>query len=216
MNTNKTDYATGGLIGFFAGIFLIPMLINIGNQGYPALKSYPVLLAAPWVAAFLIVFGVRLGKFLARFLPVFDQLSRFGAVGILNTSIDFGVLNLFSLLTGATAGIQIGGFNIPGQILAIANSYFWNKYWVFRQNGENQQEQDLVKFLTVTIIGLILNSTLVVIATTYITPPLGLAGATWLNIAKIFVTLFTLVWNFMGYKFFVFASKTSPAKPAAS
>lgn len=205
--TDKTDYAIGGLIGFFAGIFLIPVLINIGNQGHAILKSYAVLMLAPWVMALAIVFGIWLGKFLARFLPVFDQLSKFGAVGILNTSIDFGILNLFSLITGATAGIKIGGFNVPGQILAIANSYFWNKYWVFSQNGQNHQEQDLVKFLTVTIIGLILNSTLVVIATTYVTPPFGLSGATWLNAAKVFVTLFTLIWNFVGYKFFVFVGK---------
>ncbi|MBI3442896.1 MAG: GtrA family protein [Candidatus Sungbacteria bacterium] len=207
MHTHRTDYAIGGLVGFFAGIFLIPVLINIGNQGNTILKSYPVLMLAPWVMAVAIVFGVWLGRFLGRFLPFFLQLSKFGAVGILNTSIDFGVLNLFSLITGATAGIVIGGFNIPGQILAIANSYAWNKYWVFSQNGQNRQEQDLAKFLGVTIIGLVLNSTLVVVATTYVTPPFGLSGATWLNVAKIFVTLFTLIWNFLGYKFFVFVGK---------
>lgn len=211
--TNKTDYAIGGLIGFFAGIFLIPVLINIGNQGHAILKSYAVLMAAPWAMAVAIVFGVWLGKFLARLLPVFHQLSKFGAVGILNASIDFGILNIFSIVTGTTAGIKIGGLNIPGVALAVANSYFWNKYWVFSQGkGQNRQEQDLAKFLGVTIIGLILNSTLVVIATTYVTPPLGLAGATWLNIAKVFVTLFTFIWNFTGYKFFVFVSKDGAAR----
>lgn len=204
---NKTDYAIGGLIGFFAGIFLIPVLINIGNHGHAGLKGYVVLMGAPWVGAAAIICGVWLGKFLARFLPMFHQLSKFGAVGILNTSIDFGLLNIFSLVSGVTAGIVVGGYNIPGQIVAITNSYFWNKYWVFRQDGKNKQEQDLGKFLAVTIIGLVLNSALVVVATTSITPPFGLAGATWLNIAKVFVTLFTLIWNFTGYKFFVFVSK---------
>ena len=208
--TNKTDYAIGGLIGFFAGMFVIPVLINLG-QSNPALKNYPVLMAAPWIGAIAIVFGVWLGKFLARFLPFFAQLGKFGAVGILNTSIDFGVLNLFSLVTGAVAGIQIGGFNIPGQTLAITNSYLWNRYWVFRQSGQDRREQNLAKFLAVTIIGLILNSVLVVIATTYMTPPFGLSGATWLIAAKVFITLFTLVWNFTGYKFFVFVGKSDTA-----
>lgn len=206
--TTKTDYAIGGLVGFFAGIFLIPMLINLG-QSSPVLTSYSVLMAAPWAAAVAIAFGVWLGKFLTRFLSVFNQLSKFGAVGILNTAIDFGTLNLFSLITGATAGIQIGGFNIPGQVFAITNSYFWNKYWVFKSGEQDRHEQNLAKFLTVTIIGLALNSTLVVVATTYITPPFGLSGATWLNISKVFVTLFTLIWNFVGYKFFVFVGKNS-------
>lgn len=204
--THKIDYAIGGLIGFFAGIFIIPMLINLG-QSNPVLKSYAVLMAAPWVVAIAIVLGVWLGKFLTRFFPFFDQLSKFGAVGILNTSIDFGILNIFSLVTGVTAGVLVGGYNIPGLVLATTNSYLWNKYWVFRQDGQNRQEQNLIKFLTVTIIGLLLNSTLVVIATTYVTPPFGLSGATWLNVAKVFVTFFTLIWNFMGYKFFVFVGK---------
>ena len=209
--TNKTDYAIGGIIGFFTGIFLILVLINIGNQGHAILKSYGVLMAAPWAMAVAIIFGIWLGKFLARFLPVFNQLSKFGAVGILNTAVDFGTLNLFSLITGATAGIKIGGFNVPGQVIAIANSYFWNKYWVFSHGAQTQQKQDLPKFLAVTISSLILNSALVVILTTYITPPFGLSGATWLNAAKVFITAFTLVWNFVGYKFFVFVSKSSPS-----
>ena len=210
--SNKTDYAIGGLVGFFAGIFIIPMLINLGNHGHAALKSYGVLLAVPWVVAVAIVVGVMLGKFLARSMPFFNQLSKFAAVGILNTAIDFGVLNLFSILTGATAGIIIGGYNIPGQALAITNSYLWNKHWVFQRAGQSRTEQDLPKFLAVTASGLILNSVLVVVATTYVTPPFGLAGATWLNIAKIFVTAFTLVWNFVGYKFFVFARPGEPVK----
>ena len=206
--TNKTDYAIGGLVGFFAGIFIIPLLINVGNQSHHFLKSYAVLMAAPWVMAIAIIFGVWLGKFLSRSMPVFSQLSKFAAVGILNAAIDFGTLNLFSLITGATAGIKIGGLNVPGVAIAVINSYFWNKHWVFRGGGQSQAQQDLPKFLAVTATSLILNSVLVVVATTYITPPFGLSGATWLNIAKIFVTVFTLVWNFVGYKFFVFVGKS--------
>lgn len=206
--TNKTDYAIGGIIGFFAGIFAIPVLINIGNQGHAILKSYALLMLAPWAMAVAILFGIWLGKFLTRFLPVFNQLSKFGAVGILNTAIDFGTLNLFSLITGTTAGIKIGGFNIVGVAFAVINSYFWNKYWVFNHGAQTQQEQDLSKFLAVTISGLILNSVLVVVLTTAIAPLFGLSGAIWLNVAKIFITLFTLVWNFIGYKFFVFIPPT--------
>ena len=205
--TKKMDYVLGGFIGFFAGIFMIPLLINIGNQGHPVVKGYAVLMLAPWVMALAIVCGIWLGKFLARRLAFFDQLSKFGAVGILNASIDFGVLNLFSILTGATAGIKIGGFNVPGVALAVVNSYLWNKHWVFQSGGQGKGQQDLPRFLAVTIIGLVLNSTLVVLATTYVTPPFGLTGAVWLNIAKVLITLFTLVWNFLGYKFFVFAKK---------
>lgn len=202
--SNKTDYAIAGLIGFFAGIFIIPMLINLG-QSNPVLKSYAVLMAAPWIATVAIIFDVWLGKFLARFrfFSVFDQLSKFGAVGILNTSIDFGILNLLSLITGVTAGIAVGGYNLPGVSVAVVNTYFWNKFWVFRQGGD-KSFGDIPIFLLVTISGIVGNSVIVVLGAAYL-PHLvpGKAGIL-LNLAKLFATAFSLAWNFLGYKFFVF------------
>lgn len=203
--TNKTDYAIGGLIGFFAGIFLIPMLVNLG-QSNPVLKSYAVLMAAPWVMAIAIVFGVWLGKFLARFLPVFDQLSKFGAVGILNTSIDFGILNLLSLMTGVAAGIAVGGYNLPGVSIAVVNTYFWNKFWVFRQGG-HKSFGDIPVFLLVTVSGIVGNSIIVVLGTAYLPHLVPGKASILLNLAKLFATAFSLAWNFLGYKFFVFAGK---------
>ncbi len=86
------------------------------------------------------------------------QLAKFAAVGILNTAINFGVLNLASLLTGITAGLAIGGLNIPATIVAAANSYAWNKLWVFKKEEPKKSWRDIIPFAVVTTVGALITS----------------------------------------------------------
>ncbi len=205
----KTDYAIAGLVGFFAGLAIVPTAYAVG------VHSAPTLLALPWIGAACIVFGVWLGGFLSRWVPIFAQLGKFGAVGILNTAIDFAVLNILSKVLGITAGIILGGVNLPGFAIAVVNSYFFNKLWVFRdrQQGESLLH-DFPRFFAVTLIGVALNSGLIIVLTTYAPFLAGLAPATRLNLAKASATIVTLIWNFAGYKLIVFRAQSSGAKTA--
>ena len=195
---NKTDYAIAAFVGFFGGIFAIPTAYNLG------LRDPYVLLALPWVGALLWAAGIWLGNILARRVAFLAQFSKFVAVGFLNTAIDFGVLNLLSRLSGVTAGLIIGGVNLPGFLVAIFNSYLWNKLWVFGDRGSGPLFRDFPKFFAVTGIGVLLNSGIVILLTTYVPPLLGMSAEVWLNASKVAATLITLFWNFAGYKFVVF------------
>ncbi len=196
----KIDYLIGALVGFLAGIFVIPVAFNLG------MRSAWVLLAIPWVVACLFGAGLWAAGLIARRMPFFAQFAKFVAVGFLNTAIDFGMLNLMSRILGVSAGLIIGGVNIPGFAVAVSNSYFWNKLWVFGGVQEGSLFADFPKFFGVTAIGLILNSGIVIALTTYVHPAFGATGAAWLNIGKVAATVITLIWNFAGYKFFVFAT----------
>lgn len=201
----KEDYYIAALVGFLVGVFAVPTLINLD------VNNKAVLMALPIVVPFLWAFGVWLGGFLARWLPFMAQFGKFVAVGFLNTVIDFGILNLLSAATGITAGAQVGLINIPGFIAAVLNSYFWNKFWVFKDRGEKNIFQDFPKFLLVTLIGLGINSGLLILLTgqtglAHVAqgwPPL-IRSQRLLNIAKAAATVLSLIWNFVGYKFFVF------------
>lgn len=201
----KLDYAIAGLIGFFAGMFAIPVLYNIG------MRDPFILLLLPWAVAICAFMGMFIAGLLGRMFPFFLQFARFAVVGALNTAIDFGVLNVISLVTGVTGGLVIGGVNIPGVILALTNAYFFNKLWVFRHQDGKGILHDLPKFLLVSGTGIIINSGIVILATSY--PAVSFNAQTWLNIAKVFATVFSLVWNFLGYKFIVFRSSESVGVP---
>lgn len=196
--SEKENYLIGALVGFLTGVFAIPTLVNLG------LRSWPVLMLLPLAAALLFSLGVWFGSFLSRWFSFFAQLSKFAAVGFLNTAIDFGVLNLLSAATGVTSGFIVGGVNAPGFGVAVINSYFWNKFWVFR--GREEAVRDFPKFIAVSVAGLLLNSGVIVLLTTYVPAPSTFGEAAWLNFAKFFATVLVFVWNFLGYKFLVFRS----------
>ncbi|QQG45162.1 MAG: GtrA family protein [Candidatus Sungiibacteriota bacterium] len=201
MTNSKVDYYIAILVGFLTGVFVLPTLFNLG------LRERIIFLALPLAVPVIFVAGIWVGGFVSRWFGFFSQLSKFAAVGFLNTAIDFGVLNVLSILTGVTGGFILGGVNVPGFSLAVINSYFWNKFWVFRDRTEKGVFEDFPKFLAVTLLGLLLNSGIVVFITTYVPPILPVGQDVWLNIAKAAATAVALVWNFVGYKFLVFRTK---------
>jgi hypothetical protein len=60
------------------------------------------------------------------------QFGKFLTVGTLNTAIDFGTLNLLSWLTDIYGGLRLAPINVPGMLLALANSYLLKKHWTFQ------------------------------------------------------------------------------------
>lgn len=199
----KNDLAIAALVGFLVGVFAIPTVVNLR-----IITSRIVFLILPLIIPPLWVLGVWLGGFLSRWLPFMAQLAKFAAVGFLNTAIDFGTLNLLSVVTGIAKGFVLGGVNVPGFSIAVFNSYFFNKYWVFKDRGGQGVFSDFSTFLAVTLAGLVLNSGAVILGTTYVDPLFGAGESTWLNLVKVAATVISFGWNFLGYKFIVFRSKT--------
>lgn len=208
MITQK-DYWIGAIIGFFTGVLALVMAFYLEIS-----FSYKELFFLAGIPA-LFAFGVWLGKFLSKWFPFFEQFGKYVTAGFLSTLIDFTTLNAVSALTGVTAGIVIGWVNVPGFVIAVFNGYLWNKLWVFRSPelaSENSFASsglfsDFPKFFAVTVGGLILNSVSIIIITTYVPVPLGFSPQRWLNIAKVLASILVIIWNFTGFKFFVFSAK---------
>ena len=76
------------------------------------------------------LFISRLDRILQRF-PIILQLMRFGAIGVINTALDFIILNFLSKWLGINAGSELGALNVISFSLAVVQSYFWNRYWTF-------------------------------------------------------------------------------------
>lgn len=199
------DYRLGGFAGFLAGVFLIPTVWNIGYQ------HMSVLVALPIVCALGAMFGLWLGRILSASIPVIYQMTKFAVVGVLNTAINFGVLNLLSIVTGVTSGLSAGGINIPATIIAASNSYVWNKLWVFQKIDDKGFFNDVPKFAVVTFIALLVNS-LIIIGFTKLDPMFGLNPGAWLNLGKFIATVIGFLVDFLGYKYIVFKSETTPGR----
>jgi putative flippase GtrA len=136
------------------------------------------------------------------------QFGKFLTVGTLNTAIDFGTLNLLSSLTGIYGGVRLAPINVLGVLLALTNSYLLNKYWTFK--APVQPGRRVGRFLLVSLIGVGLNTAVVVALTHVVMRPSGLTPQLWENLAKALATGGTLLWDFFGYKFLVFHTSPSP------
>jgi len=135
------------------------------------------------------------------------QFSKFVAIGLLNTAIDFGVLNLLMWLADIYKGKWLFLLNAASFTIALINSYLWNKLWTFKDKSTKDVPVEFSRFLLISIIGAIINSSIIYFITTYITPYYGLSEQIWANLAKVLATGFSLIWNFLGYKFIVFNTK---------
>jgi putative flippase GtrA len=133
-----------------------------------------------------------------------QQFGKFAVVGVLNTAIDFGVLNLLMWSFGIYQGIWVGVFVVISFTVAVINSYFWNKYWTFRDQQDQNPAKQFSAFILISIGGAIINFGIVYSMTTFVNPIFNLGPELWANGAKLLATALAWIWNFSGYKFWVF------------
>jgi putative flippase GtrA len=195
------DYSLAAIAGALTGLFIIPVLVNSDYHNKLVFVALPVVVAICWMI------GLWLGKVLAPFWNTIFQLAKFAEVGFLNTAIGFGVLNIISLLTHVTSGVEAGGINIPGTIAASINSYLWNKFWVFQKIDKDGVFADVPKFALITFIAIVVNGVIIAAFTSAIQPLGGFNKGAWLNMGKVVATAGSFLINFVGYKFVVFAKK---------
>src|SRR3989344_2114598 len=169
------------VIAYLIAIFALPTLMNTGYL----LKIPFVYLIIYIVFPLITILGMYIANLIAKKMAILWQVAKFALVGVLNTAIDFGVLNFLIFLTNYTQGTGIGLINVPSFSLAILNSYIWNRKWVFEKMGEG----NFFTFVAVT---------------TFIPPAFNLSPTVWANVAKVFATVFSMIWNFTGYKLIVF------------
>ena len=80
------------------------------------------------------------------------QLISFAGIGILNTAIDFAVLNLFASAFGVYTGIGIGLINAVSFTVAVFHSYYWNKVWAFGRDNTGLV-RSVGRFIAAAILG---------------------------------------------------------------
>ena len=176
-----------------------PVWLNVGF-GYWNLR-WALLIILPIIS----LIALWLASLVGRFVPVIWQFAKFGLIGVLNTLLDFGVLNLLSYLTKVYSGPTLVLLNVFAFLAANINSYFWNKSWTFSSRAKNAASE-FGKFFLVSIIGFAINSLILWFLTTLMHPLGGLSPQLWENAAKIVATVVYTIWNFIGYKLLVFKS----------
>ncbi|MBI2669979.1 MAG: GtrA family protein [Candidatus Yanofskybacteria bacterium] len=202
------------LIGVLTGLVWGGVLFYLHTlEGFGLPRGYIWGLVA--VAPLIFVFGLYLGKWLSQWKVFFSSFARFVILGFLNTGIDFGVFNLLMFLTGIQKGIWVSFFLVLSFSLAVINSYFWNKFWVFEGGARTSVGgKEFLTFAFITVAGLLLKVGVSSGIIFLIPPRYGLGQLGWNNIAAVFGTIFSLIWNFIGYRLIVFRNSKND-KPSS-
>jgi putative flippase GtrA len=130
----------------------------------------------------------------------YKRFIKYGIVGSASFFLDLVVLNVLSLFTGHSKGIFAAGFSVVSFLVANVNSYLLNKKWTFKENNLNAKYKT---FLKISAIGVIVNILIVYFLTTHISQNF-VSDLAWLNVSKILATMLVAVFNYIGYKKFVF------------
>lgn len=200
----RKDLIAGFIVGAGVGLLIQPILAN----NLPA--SVPLTLAMR--VGLFVLFSILaplllwIAYLVSKWLKGIYQFAQFAAVGTLNSFIDLGVFNLETFLYGSSliGNVLFAFFKAISFLFATTNSFIWNKNWTFNDSGENANAGKVVEFYTIAIIGWVLNvgvSTLVKMS--------GPSGShVWVNIvAPLGGIAASFIWNFVGYKYFVFKKK---------
>lgn len=151
-----------------------------------------------------------------------EQATRFGIIGILNTAIDYFILN-FLIYLGLTGYFLILNqkfliANIISVAVAMVNSFILNKKWAFKSETANIYLQ-IIKFFAVSIIGMFVIHQIIFnllyyhlnFISDFIIQIFRYSGLTFLskdfillNFSKTIAIAGSFIWNFIGYKFIVF------------
>ncbi len=128
------------------------------------------------------------------------RLAKFFSVGFASFVIDFSILNILSITLNINRGIGAAFFSAVSFLFANLNSYYFNKRWTFKENNLNAKYKT---FLKISIIGTVLNMTIIYFMTSFMDQNI-FSGIVWLNISKISATILVASFNYMSYKKFVF------------
>ena len=115
-----------------------------------------------------------------------------------------GVLILGGVFVGAKIQASFWFYPILVLILAIGELFLWRSMKLNNPSIAVKANKQLFLFISITIVGILINDGIVALATTYIPRQFGLNPAFWSNLAKAAATGVSLIWNFVGYKLFVF------------
>lgn len=193
------DILFGAINGLIFGA-LLPVVLKNMNIQLSANKGIMIAVFFTILAAV----GVYIGYLLSKFIKIFFQIAKFGAIGAANFAVDIGILNLLIFISGTAVGVAYVIFKVISFTFAVTNSYIWNKFWAFKKTDTKEAGKEFVQFITISVIGLILNAAVAGFLVIVIGPMGGIKVKTWASVSAAVASVCVMAWNFIGYKFWVF------------
>ncbi|PIW75555.1 MAG: hypothetical protein CO002_01385 [Candidatus Portnoybacteria bacterium CG_4_8_14_3_um_filter_44_10] len=220
---SKADIVVSLIVGELSAWLLIAIARSLGITS-SAIWSLPI------VFPLLCLLGLYVAARIAAKIAVIYQIAKFILIGGFNTLLDWGILAALififrqyflvepqdKLAVILTLGLVYYSFyKAISFVVAAVSSFFWNRFWTFKRETTESMSQEFFQFLIVTFVGFLINVGIASSVFKFVHPFGGLNYDQWAIAAAVVATIFSMVWNFLGYKFIVFNEKPAEAKPVS-
>ncbi len=134
---------------------------------------------------------------------------KFAIVGAIGTVIDFGFLNLLTIIFGVPK-IYAQAISFS---LAVVNNYLLNRYWTYPESRKKPFWLQFGQFTIISLIGLIIRtplfaglSYLFTLAATKVIPTGNTLKPEWIgnNLSLAICIVVVLLWNYFANRFWTF------------
>jgi len=211
--TMRRDFKFSLGAGFLIGLLAMPVI----KAAKPTLYESVFYTIIPFFTI-ATPLGAVIAFRISQKIQIIWQLAKFIIIGVLNTVVDLGFMSflVFSaksyfdinstdtlLAIGASAVTFYSLYKGLSFVVANVNSYYWNKYWTF-QGNDKKTSSEILQFFTVSIFGFFINIATASYVFGSIQPLGGLNPDQWGLIGAAIGSIAGLLWNFVGYKLWVF------------
>jgi putative flippase GtrA len=140
------------------------------------------------------------------------EIGAFALVGLLNTALDFAILNGLIALTHQDRGAWLFGFDLLAFAVGMGNSYLLNASVTFRQRTGTSVGR-IGRFAAVSLVGLLINGAVVLLLRAI--APHALPALVAVNGGKLVATGASLCWNYLALRRWVFTGGQTAKSPSA-
>jgi putative flippase GtrA len=143
---------------------------------------------------------------------------KFAFVGVTGTIVDFGLMNLFSLVFG----LPLIWAQALSFAIAVVNNFLWNRFWTYPDSRSKAAHFQLVQFALINVVGISVRTPLIswldatilkVLSRRQLSLPLSDEVISQ-NVALAIAIGVVMLWNYFANRYWTY-SDVSAEKPLA-
>lgn len=140
--------------------------------------------------------------------PKILELVRFIVIGLLNTIIDFFILNLLIYSIEPQSSIAFFTISLFSVLVAATNGFIMHKYWSFRRKESYSPIMTQAWFFAlITLATMFINSSIFLFIKNHLETRVDLSPFLIINLSKCAGVLVAMIFSLFGYRFVVFYPK---------
>lgn len=206
--TGESSHTVPMIVGAMVALLCIPIAFTLGILPW---ISFPLLLllGTLWVVGMALC--AYAGYTIVQLLPIrrtiAHELARYILIGVFNTILNVAVVDSLIIATGITTGVFITLFSTIAYTITLMQSFFWNRYWIFRTKPIHREHHAFAIFASIIISSTLISIGFIHIMVNVIGAPAFISQIVWANIAIASTIPISFITNFLGTKILVFGSQ---------